>query len=307
MRINGQKINFFREILVPAAKNMFNFKAIKLERQPAKDIYINTIPYVDGIKSKTFKILSNPQYIPTNRIDESGARITTLIDKKTNTPVEAFVAMISDDDKSLERYIIMVKDSNGDIDINGQKFTKVGGTHFYINNDAQMITPKFGAVFADNEFGEKELFEKVDSYMKSNGNDKYGGIGTRLHQMRVERMLMNNFGNVCIAAEGNSFPFHYNMGYRLEPKYEEMDNLVGVVKTLCGFNKKSPEDNFKFVSVEEKDGKQVINLSHSIENCLCDYYNNGGKPLVNFMPNMYLTETSADQWIEFIKKQPILL
>ena len=39
---------------------------------------------------------------------------------------------------------------------------------------------------------------------------------------------------------------------------------------------------------------------------LNDYYKNGGAPLVDFSPNMYLNETSLKQWIEMIKKQPIL-
>ena len=35
-------------------------------------------------------------------------------------------------------------------------------------------------------------------------------------------------------------------------------------------------------------------------------YKNGGAPLVDFSPNMYLTEASLEQWIKMIKKQPIL-
>lgn len=304
MQINGQVRKIFGNIST-TAKRMFSRGPNKLERQPAKDVYTNTIQYVDRINSKTFETLSEPQYIPTRRVAEKGLRVTTLIDKKTNSPVEAFVARVEDDDKFMEQYIIMVKDKNGDIDIDGQKFSEVGGTHFYINKKENMITPKFGLFIAENEHGEKEPCQKVDSYMESVGNDRYGGIGIRLHQMRIEKMVMNELGNVMIVAEGNSFPYHYNMGYRLKPIQKGMDSLASVVKKLCDLNGKPPEYNSKFVSVENKDGVQVINFAHSVENCLCDYYNKGGKPL-EFMPNMYLTQTSADQWIDFIKKQPIL-
>ena len=307
MHIDKPKINFFRGILFPKIKNIFNFRNIKLERQPVKDVYINTIKYVDGIKSKTFKTLLSTEYTPTRRIDISGARVTTLIDKKSNKPIEAFVAQVESEDPLLERYAVMVKNPEGEIVIGNQRFNNVGETYFYVNKEAQMITPKFGATYAENEHGQKELVEKVESYMKSDGNDKFGGIGVRLHQLRVERMLMNKFGNVCIVAQGNSFPFHYKMGYRLFPQLEDMQKLQNVVNQLCRLNQKSSEYNYKFVSVEEIKGKHVINVSHSIENCLNDYYKNGGKDLDNFMPNMYLTGTSARQWIELIKKQPILI
>ena len=39
---------------------------------------------------------------------------------------------------------------------------------------------------------------------------------------------------------------------------------------------------------------------------LNDYYKNGGAPLVDFSPNMYLNEASLEQWIQMIKKQSIL-
>ena len=55
-----------------------------------------------------------------------------------------------------------------------------------------------------------------------------------------------------------------------------------------------------------KDNKQYIDFSASIENCLNDYYKNGGAPIKDFSPNMFLDKTSLEQWIEMIKKQPIL-
>ena len=38
-------------------------------------------------------------------------------------------------------------------------------THFFVNKEEKMITPKTGTILMDNEFGEKEFCEKLDSYM----------------------------------------------------------------------------------------------------------------------------------------------
>ena len=316
MRLSGEKLQNFKSAFVFAAKNMFNFKLLfssfkhsSLERSPMTDVFINKYPYSAGIKSKTFQKLLTPEFIPSIHFTNDGLCITKIIDKKTQRPVTAYVARIEKDDPSLERYVLMVKDTQGDIKVGNQKYKVVGSTHFFVNKEAQMITPKISTILIDNEFGEKEFCENLDSYMSASGNKDYGGIGIRLHQLRVERMLQEKLGNVCIAADGNSFPFHYDMGYRLQPNYAELDKdaLISVVNTLCNFNKKQPIDNMGFVSVEDKDGKQVINISHSIENCLCDYYKKGGKPIVNFMPYMYLDETSVQQWINLVKAAPILL
>ena len=143
--------------------------------------------------------------------------------------------------------------------------------------------------------------------MKANGNKDFGGIGTRMHQLRVERMLQNRLGNVCIVAEGNSFPFHYSMGYRLPDAKRPLEDSTKILQEFSSLNQKSPRENSKYIFLErDKDKKVVINWSATLEHFLNDYYKNGGAPLVDFSPNMYLNEASLEQWIEMIKKQPIL-
>lgn len=58
--------------------------------------------------------------------------------------------------------------------------------------------------------------------------------------------------------------------------------------------------------VKVKDNKKIIDFAATFENFLNDYYKNGGAPIEEFSPNMYLTQTSLNQWIEMIEKQPIL-
>ena len=76
-------------------------------------------------------------------------------------------------------------------------------------------------------------------------------------------------------------------------------------------NGKSYQENAKYLFVEIHNNKYVINESASLEYCLCDYYKNGGKALgmdnVFSAPNMFINDTSAQQWSNLIMRQPILL
>ena len=304
MKINGIKTNIFKDIIIPATKRMFNFKKVDLVRQPAADtVEVSLLKEnFQGISSKTFKKLLSPEFTPKTNLDESGLRITTLIDKKTNKPVNAYIARVEEDVPNMEKYYLMVPDANGEINIKNKNYRVIGDTYFYIDKEQEMISPKFEGAFIDGE-----LCEKVLSYMKAKGNKEYGGIGTRMHQLRVERMLQNGLGNVCIVAEGNSFPFHYSMGYRLPDAKRPVEDSIKILQEFSSLNQKSPRENSKYIFLErDNDQKVVINWSATLEHFLNDYYKNGGTPLVDFSPNMYLNEASLEQWIEMIKKQPIL-
>lgn len=304
MKINGIKTNIFKDIITPATKKIVNLKKFDLVRQPAADtIEVSLLKEnFQGISSKTFKKLLSTEFTPKTNLDENFLRITTLIDKKTNKPVNAYIARVEEDVPNMEKYYLMVPDANGEINVKNKNYRVVGDTYFYIDKERQMISPKFEGAFIDGE-----LCEKVLSYMNAKGNKEYGGIGTRMHQLRVERMLQNGLGNVCIVAEGNSFPFHYSMGYRLPDAKRPLEDSTKILQEFSSLNQKSPRDNSKYIFLErDNDKKVVINWSATLEHFLNDYYKNGGVPLVDFSPNMYLNEASLEQWIEMIKKQPIL-
>lgn len=304
MKINGIKTNIFKDIIIPATKRMFNLKKVDLVRQPAADtVEVSLLKEnFQGISSKTFKRLLSPEFTPKTNLDESGLRITTLIDKKTNKPVNAYIARVEEDVPNMEKYYLMVPDANGEINIKNKNYRVVGDTYFYIDKEQEMISPKFEGAFINGE-----LCEKVLSYMNAKGNKDFGGIGTRMHQLRVERMLQNGLGNVCIVAEGNSFPFHYSMGYRLPDAKRPIEDSTKILQEFSSLNQKSPRENSKYIFLErDKDKKVVINWSATLEHFLNDYYKNGGAPLVDFLPNMYLNEVSLEQWIKMIKKQPML-
>ncbi|MBO7505094.1 hypothetical protein J6T66_02910 [bacterium] len=83
------------------------------------------MPKKPSITSSTFKLLSSKEFTPKNRFCESGTRITTLINKETNKPIDAYVARVETEDPLSERRCIMVKDDNGDTNIGNETFSVV--------------------------------------------------------------------------------------------------------------------------------------------------------------------------------------
>ena len=72
MKINGIKVNLYKDIIVAAAKRMLNLKKkIDLIRQPAEDtVEISLLKEnFQGISSKTFKKLLSPEFTPKTNKD----------------------------------------------------------------------------------------------------------------------------------------------------------------------------------------------------------------------------------------------
>ncbi len=298
MQINEIRPNIFQKF-IPEIKKILGRRGSALEKQPVTDVFEKQHS-TSGIKSKTIKKLFSEEFRPVKNVDENKCRITTIIDKKTKKPVEAFVAGVETEEAGEEKYVIMVKDKAGEIKINDNAFKKVGDIYFYLDRENNIISPKFELINIDGE-----LYERVQSYMRSYGNNDYEGIGIRLHQLRIERMLQEKMDNIMIVAEGNSFPFHYNMGFRLSPNFVAAEDMKKVIGTLSDINGKNKSYNKKFIRFCYQNGEKLIDYSGTLENFLNDYYKKGGKTL-DYEPNMFLDKASAEQWINYIKTQPIL-
>ena len=111
MKINKIKTNIFKDIIIPATKRIFNFTKADLVRQPATDtVEVSLLKEnFQGISSKTFKKLLSPEFTPKTNLDESGLRITTLIDKKTNKPVNAYIARVKEDIPNMENTVLWLQ------------------------------------------------------------------------------------------------------------------------------------------------------------------------------------------------------
>lgn len=295
-------------------KNFLKFRIPKLVvRYDEFDIELDVLKVnQEGITSKTFYKLMTPEFRLAKNVDETGMKMTTLIDKKTGKPVVAYAVKIQKENMqpNEEEYGIALQDSNGELQHAGKRYRIVGTTHFYINTERKMVMPRFESVShsVDIDKHTKAIVtdERIDSYMKSLENTDYAGIGLRLHQIRIERMLQCKLGNSFIVAEGNSFPFHYSLGYRLPPITEPIENTYSLMTEFANINKTPIIENAKYIYADKQGDKFIIDYSASVEHFLDDYYRHGGKPLDDIMPNMFLTKKSLEQWIMMIRQQPML-
>jgi hypothetical protein len=128
-------------------------------------------------------------------LNEDGYFVTTLIDKKSKLPVEAYVTQ-SCKDGTYEEWQFLVKNSSDEYEL-------VGKRSFIVNKEANRIMSSW-----------------MDSYA---GAEKFAGIGLRGHQIAVERMLQEGFDTVQIMAEPQAFPFHYKSGFRVVPSCHRID------------------------------------------------------------------------------------
>ncbi len=302
------------ETFLSKFQNFLKFRSPKLiVRYTEFDVLLDLLKVnQQGITSKTFYKLMTPEFRLAKNTDETGMKMTTLIDKKTGKPVLAYAVKIQKENMqpNEEEYGIALQDPNGELQHAGKRYRIIGMTRFYINTERKMVMPRFESVkhSVDIDKYTKAIVtdERIDSYMKSLENTDYAGIGVRLHQIRIERMLQCKLGNSFIVAEGNSFPFHYSLGYRLAPCTQEIDYTYPLMKDFASRTKTPIMENAKYIYADKQDNKFVIDYSASLEHFLDDYYRHGGKPLDDIMPNMFLTKKSLEQWIKMIRQQPML-
>ena len=249
---------------------------------------------IDFSPSKVMKKLFSPEFAPKRHIDENGYFVTTVIDKKTGKPVEAYVKQgsIYPTEKSkfldnqfitTEKWEIFVKDKNVP-----SNYRRIGKRTFDLDFFENKIEP---------------------GYMVSKeGKNEYDGIGVRLHQIAVERMLQEDFNTVEIESLYSAFPFHYKCGFRTSPdnstylKTELMENLGSWSKAL-----KKPIKELKEKVVLEDSGDYCEIDSNAVEEIkkeIC-IKSGGMRPFEDTL--MTLQGKQLREWIDLAESQPIIL
>lgn len=245
--------------------------------------YFNSVKPLpeSALESKTLETLYSKEFNPLRRINEDGYFVTTLIDKTSNTPVEAYVVQACKDNE-YEKWHILVKNSSGEYEL-------VGKRSFHVNKNANRIMSSW-----------------MDSYA---GAGKYAGVGLRGHQIAVERMLQEGFDTVQIMAEPQAFPFHYKSGFRVVPSSHRIDlNELARRKnkwmTTGGLSKDEVES--LVVMNKGQDGRMYLS-SKTYENLRkYIYLKNNGKLIPRDTP-MHLEGEKLEEWILRAQIQPIIL
>lgn len=171
-----------------------NFKiAYSFIDTPNKTLACQNKPYEPAFKANTDQFISSAGTIgETNYVGK-----TTIIEKATGKPVDALITCKVREDK-VEGYKIYVGEE------------QIGYIDLKVLTPEQMIKDKYqpGRDYALNGCICIDI-------MMAQRNDKYRDIGTKLHQIAVERSLEQGYeGRVLIEACFSSHGFHYKSGFR---------------------------------------------------------------------------------------------
>lgn len=232
---------------------------------------------IPEIKGSTIEKLYKPQYKLTG-MNKDGYHLTSIIEKETGKPVEAYVKSISNE-FGVEKWGIYIKDA-------ANEYKQVGERSFKIDREAGVIKP---------------------GWMQSNTeNGKYLGIGLREHQIAVERMMQENLDTVEIYSMSTAFPFHYKSGFRVRPLLLRADGaslrkMYNTWSKKTGIDKDTLRQTVKF---KEENGKRYLDARTFEDYTKLAYAKT--KQVPADLP-MSLQGEWLVKWKQMAKSQPILL
>ena len=249
------------------------------------DLFERNIPILksmpkssDCLEPKMLKKLFSDKYKPTRQFNEEGYPVTTIIDRKTQKPVEAYIKkgtvekMPYHDGAYSEKYEMYVKMPDGNSVLVGERSFVVATAEKQIDCGS----------------------------MGSNANELYEGIGTRLHQLAVERAIQNNYNNIIICSTGDAFPFHYKSLFRTGSS--DVKKTYDVVLSM-GKRRGLSENEVRECLVESE--QKGLYEAKTFENILKRAYIKNEDYIAEF--EMVLDGQNLEYWKELAKTQPILL
>lgn len=274
--------------------NDFERKAVAARKVPRS---------LDELEPKMLQKLFSDKYKPTRRFNEEGYHVTTVIDRQTQEPVEVFIKLksvapdppihsgsgfltrfLKTDSRIEEIYRMYVKNPKGKPEL-------IGDRSFKLDTEKGVIAP---------------------GNMQAYGNDRYEGIGTRLHQLAVERMMQNDYKAVELCSVSKAFPFHYKSLFRVESHPELNSDFHTIITKFKTINPRLVKEGYKPLSDDElisclveTSQKGVFDFSKSYENILKLMFQKSIPPIGD--TPMILDGKNLEYWKELAKNQPILL
>lgn len=140
------------------------------------------------------------------------------------------------------------------------------------------------------------------------GRDLYSGIGLRLHQITIERMLQKGYKRIVIESEPNAFPFHYKCGFR-SPDIIETVPKSNIDDFTNEFLKQGLTQEEVNAALKIKPNGEIFDVSAvSAENLMKALYlkNNGNIVSNEVLIPMELYGKQFEHWQNLIKSQRIL-
>ncbi len=231
-------------------------------------------------ENKTMDLLFSKKFNFRQGKNSDGYYRTSLIDKKSREPVNAYVKCLKEG-SNVEHWGIFVKNSSGE-------YERVGIRKYHLDDKSKTIHTGF---------------------MESrNGRDLYSGIGIRLHQITIERMMQKGYKRLVIESEPNAFPFHYKCGFR-SPDIVETVPKSSIDEFTNEFLKQglTPEEVNAALRIRPN-GENFDISAVSAENLMKALYlkNNGNIISNEMLVPMELYGEHLAKWQSSIRSQPIL-
>lgn len=231
-------------------------------------------------ENKTMELLFSKKFNFKHGKNSDGYYRTSLIDKKTGEPVNAYIKRL-ESSENREHWGVFVKNPKGE-------YKQIGVRKFHLDDMNQAIHTGF---------------------MESRqGRDLFSGIGLRLHQITIERMLQKGYKRVIIDSEPNAFPFHYKCGFR-SPDFVETVPKSNIDKCTNEFLKQGLTQEEVNAALRFKPNGENFDISAvSLENLMKTLYlkNNGNVINSYMLIPMELYGKQFEHWQELIKNQRIL-
>lgn len=266
-----------RRLINNKANNIFNFPKRTIPETDIVEISEFTKRLQSLEESKTMKKLFSPEFKTPQGKNSDGYYVTTIIDNDTGKPVKAYVKLEQGDENS-EKWYIFIKNIRN-------SYQEIGVRHFEIDMNKNIISP---------------------GYME-NRSYPFSGVGIRLHQIGIERMMQKSLDNVQICSTEEAFPFHYKCGFRIIPIERTMDKNA-FIEMLKTFSKDSGIDIrtlYKNAEIISKNSDIIKFSTKKIENWRKLLYAQGKNIDWSCNCPMRLSKEALAQWKEYIKLQPI--
>lgn len=260
------------------------------------------------LESKTFSKLFSKEFQPLRKLTEEGYPVTTIIEKKTGKPIEVYfkksppatVGRLPNKNPWEEKIYIPQEEWTMYRRLPNGEEEKLG----FINWTVQKDKNKFGFGFIGQEI---EYLKHYAGTLPNDVESAYSGIGIRLNQLKIERFLQENLGQLEICSSGTAFPFHAKNGFKAV--YEEKTIPISFSNFVQKLEKSSGLDTGTVKSILEKylitQDENSITITSKLldELCTLSYLKTGNRRFGDI--RMELPKESLEFWKNLIRIQPI--
>ena len=230
-----------------------------------------------GQESTTLKKLFSAEFKPTRRFDENGYMVTTLIDRKTQKPVEVFVKKIKEG-----KFEFYKKTTSG--------YDYIGKRDYSINRELGVIEPGF---------------------MANSCKEEFAGLGIRGHQLAVEDLMKEGLDSIYLSSLPKALPFHQKSLFKpltkMKVKQSVLDDQISDLCETLSMSRGEIEKLFSY----EKVGDIVILDTAKTTNKLNQLAKRlGQKDLIIDHPTMFQLSLEGEAlalWKDMVRTQPIMI